>query len=372
MQRSIVAMSASSDPETAFGEVVKKIQNECVSPKLIIFFSDCENFYFYTTKLHEVFPEATAIGTTTYLNFCTDGIGRNGFSAMAVNSGVECTSGILFEISNYPKHYIYHIYDAVKALSDTENTCCLEFSTAFSNGEELVLNTFEEALEGKNIPVFGGSSGTSAADYKTTYVSLNGVCYKNSCVFVFIKNLEGKIVYLRENLFKHTSKSFTVTDVDVENRMVYELDHKPAADVLANALGVSLDQLSTELISHPLGRILGEKTFITEPDKVMPDGSVSFFAQIFNHTKLVLLEQGDIQETWNDSVAKAKELMPENSFCVVVNCLLRTALFENENLIDAFSNILQSNFNNYIGLSGYGEQYNFTHMNQTMLLVLFE
>lgn len=38
-----------------------------------------------------------------------------------------------------------------------ENTCCLEFVTSFGKGEELVLDTFEEVLEGTGIRVAGGS-----------------------------------------------------------------------------------------------------------------------------------------------------------------------------------------------------------------------
>ena len=47
-------------------------------------------------------------------------------------------------------------------------------------------------------------------------------------------------------------------------------------------------------------------------------------------------------------------------------------MFEKENLFSEFTDTLKNNYGNYIGVSGYGEQYNITHMNQTMILVLFE
>lgn len=372
MKRSVVAISSATDSEKAFQEVTEKIKKECSSPKLIVFFSDSDSFYFYTTKLHEAFPSTTTIGTTTYLSFCSAGICHTGLSAMAINDGIECSSGILFEISNYPKHYFWHIMTAMEKLGSLENTCCLEFCTAFSNGEELVLDTFREMFAEKQIPIFGGSSGPERSDNKITYVSLDGVCYRNTCVFVLIKNLQGKIVFVQENLFKNSGKIFSVTDVDVDKRTVYELDNKPAADVLATALDIPLDELQRTLAVRPLGRVFNDKIFITEPEKIMSDGSISMFAQVFNNTKLAILERDNIQDVWNRTVQEAKSLLPGNSFGFVINCLARSKLFEQEKLIDDYVKTLSENYGNYIGLSGYGEQYNFVHMNQTMILALFE
>lgn len=53
--------------------------------------------------------------------------------------------------------YKAHIKQALDKLSSLENTCCLEFVTSFGKGEELVLDTFEEILEGTGIRVAGGS-----------------------------------------------------------------------------------------------------------------------------------------------------------------------------------------------------------------------
>lgn len=104
----------------------------------------------------------------------------------------------------------------------------------------------------------------------------------------------------------------------------------------------------------------------------MPDGSIQLFARVFNHSKIAILNRGNINEIWNATKETAREQIAKSSFAVVVNCLARSIMFEKENLFSEFTDTLKNNYGNYIGVSGYGEQYNITHMNQTMILVLFE
>ena len=46
-------------------------------------------------------------------------------------------------------------------------------------------------------------------------------------------------------------------------------------------------------------------------------------------------------------------------------------MFDDESAFGEFVNVLR-NYGSYIGLSGYGEQLNFIHLNQTMILLVFE
>jgi hypothetical protein len=46
-------------------------------------------------------------------------------------------------------------------------------------------------------------------------------------------------------------------------------------------------------------------------------------------------------------------------------------LFESENCFGEFVNQLRS-YEHFIGVSGYGEQLDFIHLNQTMVLLVFE
>ena len=39
-------------------------------------------------------------------------------------------------------------------------------------------------------------------------------------------------------------------------------------------------------------------------DKIFKDGSISYFATIYNHTKMLLLETDDVKRVWNETVQR--------------------------------------------------------------------
>lgn len=370
MERCVVALTSSSVHQEAYSEIQTQLDIHETSPKLIIVFSETDMLWFFAQKLQLRYPDALVIGSSTYVNYNSEGYSHCGASVMAINYGVEVSGGLLFDIDRHPAMYKAHIKDALDKLSSYENTCCLEFMTAFGKGEELVLDTFEEALEGTGIEVAGGSAGC-ALERKETVVAFGKDIYKQSCAFVFIHNLEGKIGFYRENIFKPTSFRFTATQADCEERTVMEYDGEVAADILSRALNVPAEKLKSALELHPMGRITDGEIYITEADEVFEDGSISYFATIYNHTKMLLLETDDVKRVWNETVNRVKNDFEKPSFTIAINCLSRSKLFEKENIFGEFVNILR-NYGKFAGLSGYGEQLNFIHLNQTLILLVFE
>ncbi len=370
MERCVVALTSSSVNEEAYLEIQTQLDSHDASPKLIVFFAELDMLWFFSKQLQKRYPDAVVIGSSTYVNYNSEGYSHAGASIMAINSGVEVSSGLLYYIDRHPAMYKRHIELALKELSSYENTCCLEFMTAFGKGEELVLDTFEEVLAGTNIPIAGGTAG-AATDSKETYVALNGEIYKNSCAFVFIRNLNGKIKFYRENIFKPTSYRFTVTYADCEERLVMEYDEEPAAEILSRALNVQPENLKQALELHPMGRIVDGVINITDAESVNDDGSISYYSSIYNHTKLMLLEPDDIKRVWSETVQRVRNDINEPSFTISISCIARSRYFEKQNCFGEFVNNLR-NFGKFIGISGYGEQYNYVHLNQIMVLVVFE
>lgn len=281
MERCVVALTSSSVNEEAYSEIQTQLDVHEASPKLIIVFSETDMLWYFAQKLQSRYPNALVIGASTYVNYNSEGYSHCGASVMAINSGIEVSGGLLFDADRHPAMYKAHIKNALDKLSSYENTCCLEFMTAFGKGEELVLDTFEEALDGTGIMVAGGSAGCSS-ERKETLVAFGKDIYKQTCAFVFIHNLEGKIGFYRENIFKPTSYKFTATHADCEDRTVMEYNGEPAAEILSRALNVSVDKLKEALELHPMGRIADGGINITEADEVYPDGSISYYATIYN------------------------------------------------------------------------------------------
>ncbi len=370
MDRCVVALTSSSVNEEAYSEIQTQLDSHESTPILIVFFAEFNMLWYFSQKLQKRYPKAVVIGSSTYVNYNSEGYSHCGASVMAINSGIEASAGLLYDIDRHPGMYKAHIKQALSNLTSLDNTCCLEFMTAFGKGEELVLDTFEEVLQDTGIVVAGGSAGAEV-EQPETYVALNGEIYRKTCAFVFIRNLNGKIGFYRENIYKPTSCRYTVTYADCEERLVLEYDGEPAADILSRSLNVPREKLMAELESHPMGRVVDGTINITEAENVFEDGSISYYATIYNHTKLLLLEPDDFRRVWNETVQRVLNDFEKPSFTISVSCLSRSRLFENKSCFGEFVNVLR-NYGKFIGLSGYGEQLNNIHLNQTMILLVFE
>ena len=373
MERYVVGFSAEQDKEIAFEENCVQILKKAGAkqPVAIIFFSDYENFEWYSTEFKRRFPDSSIIGATTYIGFSSLGFAHQSLTSLSLISDVECSCGVLKEINRYPMKYVQSVKNAVKSISSTENTVCLEFSTARGKCEELVLDTFASVLEKLNIPVVGGNAGCDV-DTPKTLVSLNGKVYDDACVFFILHNLRGKIFLYKENIYRPTNHFFTVTDINRDELVVYELDKKPIAEVIAKTLGIKVEELPEYTLYHPLGRIQDGQVYITDYDKIFEDLSMSFYVRIYNYTRLCLLELNDFEAVRKSTEKAIKSVIERPAFTIAINCFSRSRLFEKNKMFDSFNENLKSDYGDFIGISGFGEQINFTQLNQTLVLAVFE
>ena len=372
MVRQIVCFSEKSDSKKAFFDIVSQIKDagEGRKPILIIFCAPYISFTDYANDFKQFFPHSVTIGMSTFVAFSSSGFSKTGLAAMAVFEGIEVSEGTLFEVSHYPMRHKESIVKAMSRLSSLENTICFEFTTAFQNCEELVQDTFRAVLEKEKVPIFGGTAGASP-EFTETYVSLNGVSYREAAVFVLIKNLQGKIRLYKENIFKPTEHYFIATDVDCDERTVYEYDYTTAAEAVASAIQVPVEELPDIIGNYPVGRIHGDIIYITDPAKVWPDGRITYYARIYNRTRLVLLEADDVDRVWNETAAKV-HMDGSISFSIVCNCMGRSTMFFKKGKFADFNSKLTGEYGDFIGFSGYGEQLNYEHQNQTLIMAVFE
>lgn len=362
-----IGKSSKNNLEEAVSEATMGFE----SPKLILFFSDIEHFQGYAERINEKFKDSIAIGSVTFAGFCKDGAYKNTLLAMGIEDGIECYAGILEEVNRYPLKYVDRVVECVDKIHDYSNTVCFEISTALVGAEELILSTLNSVLEGKNIPLFGGSSGDSGKAEKTM-ISFNGKVYNNACAFVLIKNLGGKIKLYRENIYKPTAHYFTATKVDVRKRTVYEYDNKPAAKMMAEALNTTVQNLPEYLDNYPFGRIIGNDMYITANEMITENNGISYHARVYDNSKMVLLEPADYKKVNDETIDRVKSDIPNPSLVIMVNCLARSILFEKDGYLNEFAKKMSRALGNYIGFSGYGEQFNQQHFNQTMVLAVFE
>ena len=371
--RSVVVYEASCQKEEALRKAVDRIRWDAQgrTPILILFFSSNLRFYYFSSKLHEEFPDTTVVGAVSDMNISSDGMGEEGLSALAVFEGVQVSAGIITDIATYPLKHAPEIRESMMRLSDVSNTVCLEFTTSLVMAEELVLDTLKECLEGTGIPAVGSSTGV-ANESIMTYVSLNGDVYSEGTVYLFIRNEWGRIGIYREMMYRKSGFKFTATDVDCEDRSLLEIDSRPAALYLEDKLSMKKSELLSYLHYHPLGRIVDDDIYITSVADVTNNSELNLYARVYNRTKLTLLEPRDFEETWNETLEAIHRDYPGRSFSVMINCCVRTGIFKEKGVLSKFREKFMNECGGYVGISGSGEHYNFEHTNQTMLMVVFE
>ena len=343
-----------------------------VRPEFILFFSDGKRFAEITRAVHECFPWVLTVGSSTYASFAAGGSCMRGINIIAL-TGLRVVAGHIDEISRYPMKYKDVVKAAVGQFAGLalreDNTCCLVLNPAGTGSEELVLDTLAEGLKGLPIPVVGGSASSEERVYGE--VSLNGEVYVDSSVFVLLHTPKGHMHIAQDNLFQPTNRIFTVTQVDVENRIIYELDGHPVADVLCRCLEVPFSGLEMALKLNPLARIAGEYLFITEIASVNPDGSITTYCPTFNQSDITLLQMGDARQAAIDKLAEIHAALPVLDFSIMVNCFSRTELFLQRGWMEKFTKLMSHSLGNYIGWSSHGEQRGVYHLNWTMLILSF-
>ena len=370
MKRCYVAQAEDKSGTKVYPQILEQFteNGELISPILVIFTSDNANFGWYSRMLSNSFPEATVIGSTSTILYSPAGVARTGLSVMAITQGVAVSSGVLFEVSRYPRRSA----DAVRSALDnvkTENTVCFEFNASVGNCEELVMDTFYETMGNTGIPLYGCTASVAENPDRPSAVSLNGILYMDACVFAFIHNENGRVEVVKENMFTPTTHFFTATDVDCDARKVYEFDHKSATGVVASAMKIPEDELAANSFFHPVGRLEDGDLNIIAVREQFPDGSMTFFSRIYNQTRVVLLDPIEpLEDVWAETSKRVHELIPEPAFSIVINCFSRTRYFTELGKMAEYNRSLISEYGCYIGLSGHGEQFAYKHLNQTMLI----
>lgn len=357
--------------EEAVKEVVSQLTNEGQEPILLLFFSNHENFWFYSSELKKRFSNTQTVGTTSNCIFCSQGSSDFGLSAIGIFSGIDIATGCVFEVNKHPNNYINHVQQALEHFESYENTICLEFTSSVKNGEELVLDTLVEKLSPYNIPIVGSSSD-SAPLGEQTLVSLNGDIYCRTCVFILIKNLNGKIAQYKESIYKPVNGNFTATEINCDEGIVYKFNNQRAQNFLEDRLRSKSDNRLKHMQDIPIGRSINNQLCITQTEKFYEDGSISYLGKIFCMTKLYFLENEDLQQVWKRTVTNTKKMIENPSFTLAIHCAAQTKKFKLNNVYSDFLQNLNENYGPYIGVCGQGQQIDNVHQNHCLVLVIFE
>jgi len=340
---------------------------------VVYFFSPSFEKYEPQKAITNTFPDAVCVGASMCGGWSTGGAIKTGITLMSLSSDEVEKAYFTFQ-EKVKKDPIKSAHTAIADLKrktvghkiNPDEYLGLIFFDGLCLGELIMKEfTMEKDL---NMAFIGGA----AADEMTFTKTLVTVGNKVSDDGLVALILKMKIPFFF-NHFVHylpTNTSFTITRVEIMQRIAWEINGEPAAEFYARQIGVKdASKLTVELFAkNPLGLILGDSIYIRSPNIVVGGKGLQFYCYIEAGTKVFLLKQGDIIANARKSISATTQFLPGIQGCLLFNCVQRHLELIEYNKIDEFNNV----FSQYpmIGFNTYGEEL-FTHHNQTLTAVFF-
>jgi hypothetical protein len=318
-------------------------------------------------ELKMAFPNATQIGCTSAGEIVSGRMLKGGVAALALPR--ELAGDPAVELATSIRERPEGIVDALGKLGGRfdvplaslrhDQHLGIVLIDGLSQAEERVMDLLGNACD---VSFVGGAAGDDL-QFNATYVAVDGRAETNAAALALLRPPHG-FDFIKTQSFRTLPPRFVATRVDEANRTVLEFDGRPAADVYAAALGVSVADLPKQFMRHPVGLMVGDDPFVRSPMRV--DGTkVVFYCNIKQGMELALLESTDIVL---DTAKVVRDRLAKGDVAALINfhCILRTLELQERGQTGAYGEIFSAVPT--AGFSTYGEEL-IGHMNQTSTIV---
>ncbi len=373
------AVSTDKNEKKVVAEVLEKIKQE--NMKCVIFFvsssydqriiSKCINNYCSENK---AYIDVEFIGCTSSGEITPDGVRSKSFTAMSIaGKNVEIGVGVCKRLSYNPigsgKHGVEKACFQLGIKTEdinSKNYVGLVLVDGLQKSEEYLMLGMSKAA--RLLKIAGGSAGDDY-NFKKAYIHARRNVYEDAAVILIIKT-DTPFKIMQASSYIPTEKKLKVTSADIEERLVYKFNNKPAAEEYSKLLGISVQELNRDtFMSYPIAINVGDSYFVRSPLKVEENGALRFFCQVLEGSTVTLMRPGEMVDEVKDIISKAKSDLGDIGAVIAFNCILRYhKLLKLGNLKESFEALQTLPV---IGFNTYGEQYNGLHINQTLTLLIF-
>ncbi|MBE5905884.1 MAG: hypothetical protein E7277_03695 [Lachnospiraceae bacterium] len=360
-----IGYSKNKNVDTAVAEATTKIK----AAEGIFFQCPFAMLKGVSEQIHAKFPGVPTIGTgatTYYEGEASDQI----LVVVAFESGCKVRSGVIRNLSKAPLVDIMPLKKSISELgAKGDNAVCLEYCT---NDEERLVSTMNVELSKEKVAIAGGTVFGTPNGQKSC-VCVDGVLYEDACCWLLVKSTSGKIRTYAEQIYAvpENAKFHVATKVNLATKELLTLDNRPAAEVYANELGISKNQIVDNVFKNPLGRIVGDDVYIISQYEVGSSGSLRSYKRVCENDAICILELLDYKQINEDTCRMIRQENSHISFVFSINCIYRHLFYQQENFLPQLLRNM-SNIGPHVGVVGGGEQYRKQHVNQTMVCVVFE
>lgn len=361
----MIGTSLKNDVNEAVAEATAKISN----PKLLIYLSSYQHLKEGAKLVKEKYPDVPLVGTSSTTYFKSESTDAR---MILIGFGQDAIAevGIIKNLSSVPMADIPAMEEKIrKVRPGKEDTICLEFCT---NDEERLVTTMNVALERTGVTLAGGTI-FGVPDGATSYAMVDGELYSDACAYAIIKNTSGRIRVYSELIFKplEGTKPHIATSVDLANKELLTLDGRPAANVYCEDTGVSQSEIPTNVLTNPLGRVIGNEIYIASPYGIGRNNSLINYKKINENDTISVMELVDYEKRGTETRDRMKSDAKKISFVFSINCIYRHLLYTDRGYLTTFLGSMVE-LGQHVGIVGGGEQCGKQHVNQTMVAVVFE
>ncbi len=226
--------------------------------------------------------------------------------------------------------------------------------------EEMAVSCVHQQLQG--IDLIGGSAADDTR-FKATHLYYRGEFHQGVALLSLVRTSLPFLAF-RTQHFVESDKRMVVTRADPANRVVFEVNGKPAASEFARLVGLPITELTPMIFAtHPVVVRIGGQYFVRSIATVNEDESLTFFCAIDEGIVLKIARGVDLVQNLTEAFEKVRATIGPPLLVLGCDCILRRMECEREGVKEQVGQIFSDN--NVIGFATYGEQFNSMHVNQT-------
>jgi len=362
-----VAKSKAATVDEAVAELATQLPSEELA-LMLVFLSPSYDPHHFIAEIARRFDDVPVCGCTTAGELAPDGWDENSVVALAFSSADF--SAVVRPILNLDSFRVEdgrriggelrHELLRVAPQVDRGNPFGLVLIDGLCRREEAVMSAIYASLD--DIPVVGGSAGDGMR-FEKTWVFFDGKAHTNAALLILLNTSLPFRVFKCDN-FEPRLQKMVVTEADIENRTVRELNAEPAAKEYSRMVGIvdaKLDAFS--FASHPVLVRVGGSYYARSIQRVEPDGSLHFFCAIDEGMVLTAATSRSLVGATRDAFADIRDQIGDVSLYIGFECLLRRLDAEQHQLARDMSDLYRQN--RVVGFHTYGEQFGSMHVNQT-------
>jgi len=365
--------SKAAEPTTCASEIVAGLR-ATEAAAVMFFASPAQDGSGIARALRDAFPDAPTIGCTTAGEFNEREMGDGGVSAVAIPRGIVRRA--ISAMGDFRDGCDEGVRQAIRSLSAQWNVTLRDLDPSKYVGFVLIegMHGYDERVNellGDEAPLLNFVGGTAGDDLKfqSTAVFRDSQSTNNGVALMLLE-LEVPFAVLKTCSYERLGKRLTITRVDKVARIVWEIDGRPAAEVYADALGITVDKLDpNEFATYPVALVMNDDPWIRCVQQVLDGGGLSFACRLLEGMEVEVMRSTDIIAATKIAVQNTvARLGGKTAGAVLFNCAWRKIELEKKKLDKEYLHIFEELPS--AGFHTYGESW-LGHMNCTLTGVVF-